>query len=431
MAVFQRYIRPLLDENFGINELLILPGARQVGKSTLVKSYGRTQGESKYSSLSEKAILEAAIQNPKSFLETNADLIIVDEAQKCPALFDEVQLLIDEQRENELRNIEGPHRHFLFTGSTDLLKASSESNAGRASVLEMDSLSEAEIQGTPGRFIDYIFSDPFSTNQNLEVCPRQRLAEIVVRGGMPKMQTYSKQKDRTKWAKDYLRLVLEDIKDIYRVGNEAGLKKLLYVCAANASRELNMLDFASQAGLSKDTAERYFQLLQRMFLIKEAPGWDTANVTRAISAPKIYLRDTGLLCALNSYTPQNFMANSNFFETAVENFVMMEIQKQQNWNETDLATPISHYRTKDGGKVSLILEDNFGRVVGIEIKAKDTINTSLNPKERSDFRHLRALRERLQDRFIRGIVLYTGTDAYSYDDRMCSLPISSLWTATP
>ena len=99
-----------------------------------------------------------------------------------------------------------------------------ESNAGRASVLEMDSLSEAEIQGTSGRFIDYVFSDGFSTTHEFTPCGRPELADIVVRGGMPKMQTLSHQRGRTRWVNSYLHLVLEDIRDIYDFGDETGLK---------------------------------------------------------------------------------------------------------------------------------------------------------------------------------------------------------------
>jgi len=136
-------------------------------------------------------------------------------------------------------------------------------------------------------------------------------------------------------------------------------------------------------------------------------------------APKLLLNDSALLAHLIGADVERLRDDPGLGGGILENFVAMELLKQRGWSK--LQPNLFHFRTHNGDEVDLVLEDSSGRVVGIETKAAASIDGS-------HFRGLRALAETAGDRFVRGIVMYTGSAAIPFGKNLVALPIPSLWS---
>jgi predicted AAA+ superfamily ATPase len=148
--------------------------------------------------------------------------------------------------------------------------------------------------------------------------------------------------------------------------------------------------------------------------IRLIPAWSTNATARAISTPKLAFTDSGLASYLLTG-----VVNDAVVGGLVETFVLGELTRQLSWSQT--MARLYHYRDRDGHEVDAILEDNAGRVVGIEVKAAETVCGD-------DFRGLRTLQSRLGERFVAGFVLYCGDQQFPFGDGLYCAPISSLWT---
>jgi hypothetical protein len=139
------------------------------------------------------------------------------------------------------------------------------------------------------------------------------------------------------------------------------------------------------------------------------PGWSANLTTRAVATPKVIFLDSGLANHLGAGAVGGLL----------ENFVLGELARQLTWSRTSVR--LYHYRDRDQYEVDGLLEDNAGQIVGVEVKASETVRTD-------DFRGLKLLQRRLGNRFRAGFVLYCGTESLSFGDGLACLPISSLWT---
>lgn len=143
-------------------------------------------------------------------------------------------------------------------------------------------------------------------------------------------------------------------------------------------------------------------------------AWSTNLTTRAVATPKVIFVDTGLANHLTRGAKADAPLGG-----LLENFVLSEIARQLTWSET--FARLYHYRDRDQYEVDGVIEDNAGQVVGVEVKAAETVRAD-------DFRGLRLLQRRLGAHFRAGFVLYCGTESLSFGDNLTCLPISALWT---
>jgi predicted AAA+ superfamily ATPase len=165
---------------------------------------------------------------------------------------------------------------------------------------------------------------------------------------------------------------------------------------------------AGDIGINAHTVKRYVEILETIYLVRTVPAWSGNRTTRAVATPKVFFVDSGIAAHLGAGEG-----------ALLENFVLGELARQLTWSET--RATLHHYRDRDQYEVDAVLEDNKGRVVGIEVKAAETVRAD-------DFRGLRLLQRRLGDRFLAGFVLYAGELSGSFGDGMACLPISALWT---
>jgi predicted AAA+ superfamily ATPase len=176
---------------------------------------------------------------------------------------------------------------------------------------------------------------------------------------------------------------------------------------------------ARDAGLPRSTFEDHLALLQRLFLVRFLPAFATSATRRAMKQRKLMVVDSGLVAWLAGWSASPSAPSTG---QAIEGLALQELVRQASW--LDPRIRLSHYRSKDGVEVDLVIEGPDRSVVGVEIKSSET------PRAR-DFRHLHHLRAALGPRFRRGVVLHVGRTVASYGDDMWALPLSAIWTAQP
>lgn len=170
--------------------------------------------------------------------------------------------------------------------------------------------------------------------------------------------------------------------------------------------------------MAQTTVTRYLALLEAVFLVRLLPAWSANLGTRLVKAPKIFFNDSGLLAGVQGIDRQRLTAEPALLGPLFENFVGMELKKQQGWAQ--LKTEMFHFRTHAGREADIILEAASGKLVAIEAKAASTVTSA-------DFAGLRALADAVPKRFERGIVLYTGTQCVAFGPKLLALPVTALW----
>ena len=395
--------------------VVLVNGARQTGKSTLVQSTELAGPDRQYLSFDDPGILAAAKGNPSGFIAGLTVPVTLDEVQHVPELFPAIKVAVDRKREPG---------HFLLTGSADvlLLPKLSESLAGRMEVLTLWTFSQGEMNGVREGFLDTLFSKhPVWQAGKSNVLARTDLFEKVVAGGYPPAVARRQTARRKAWFQSYLMTILQrDVREIANITDLTAVPQLLSLLASRTGGILNFADLSRSLSLPQTTLKRYFALLETTFLVQLLRPWSINTGQRAIRTPKTYLNDTGLLSHLLGLTLERMQLDAGLAGAALENFVLMELRKQSTWSDTQ--PQFYYWRTVAGQEVDIVLEDSAGHLVGVEVKA----SASLQP---GDIRGLHALAEAAGKRWVRGIVLYTGAEVIPFAGNLHGVPVSRLWAA--
>lgn len=410
MDLVRRHAFAQVVEALSDTRVVVVNGARQVGKSTLAELVLRTRGGTARF-LDDTVVRRAAAADPTAFVHHDT-LVLIDEVQRVPDLW----LAIKHEVDRDPR----PGR-FLLTGSARLLalRALPDALVGRAETIELWPLSQGEIDNQPDRFIDAVFSpDPGIAADPSELRKRDYL-ERATRGGYPEAVRRTTPTRRRRFFDSYISdLVVRDIQQVADIGRINELRRLLALLAAQAGGILTPERLASELSITSKTVSHYLSILETIFVIQPIPGWTSGVGSRAIAKPKLIFVDSGLAAhlagALDTY-------QSSAIGGLLESFVVSELARQLTWSEVQAR--LFHYRDRDQYEVDAVLETYDGRVAGFEVKASETVRTE-------DFRGLRRLQRRLGERFVGGFVLYCGEHALSFGDRFRALPISALWRAT-
>jgi predicted AAA+ superfamily ATPase len=409
--MYRRNITPLLNEALLDTPVVLLNGARQVGKSTLVRSGVVDDLGARYLTLDDAGVLAAAEADPAGFLSGFEGPVILDEVQRSPGLFPAIKAEVDRGRR--------PGR-FLLTGSANvlLLPKLSESLAGRMEILTLRPLSQGEIEDVEEGFIDAAFSEaPVPLREEPEGAVD--LIERILRGGYPEVLGRGAEARRRAWFGSYITTILQrDVRDLSNIEGLTELPRLLSLLAARVASLVNYAELSRSASMPQSTLKRYISLLQATFLVQLLPAWSGNLGKRLVRSPKLLVCDTGLISSLQGLNAGRLDANPTLAGPLLENFVAMELMKQSTWSRTQ--PRLFHFRTQTGQEVDIVLEDAAGYVVGIEVKAAATVGAR-------DFKGLRALAEATGERFRRGIVLYTGRSSVPFGNDLYALPVSSLW----
>jgi predicted AAA+ superfamily ATPase len=411
--MLRRHITDNLVQALGDTPVVLINGARQTGKTTLVQSTEPLLSNRQYLTFDDPSILAAAKRDPSGFVSGLISPVTLDEVQHVPEIFPALKVAVDRKRE--------PGR-FLLTGSADvlLLPKLSESLAGRMEVLTLWPFSQGEIVGIRERFIDTLFSRQPSSHQGTSTAlQRSHLFETIIAGGYPPLAARRQAARRKAWFQSYLMTIIQrDVRDLANIADLTAVPQLLSVVASRAGGLLNFADLSRSLSLPQTTLKRYFALLEATFLVQLLRPWSVNTGQRVIRTPKVYVNDTGLLSHLLGLTLERLEFDAGLAGAALENFVVMELRKQSSWSETQ---PQLYYcRTASGLEVDVVLEDSAGHLVGIEVKASSTLHGE-------DLRGLHTLADAARKRWVRGVVLYTGTEIIPFASNLHGIPISNLW----
>ena len=380
--------------------VLLISGARQVGKSTLALNLDIPN----YITLDDINIYESARNDPKGFIEHCKKLIVIDEVQRVPILLLAIKEFVDKDRTNG---------QFVLTGSANLkgFKDISDSLAGRIGIVELYPLSQKELSHSDENLIDILSGD--ISHLALKKYDNEGLSEKIINGGYPEITKISSEKSKYLWFSSYIRTYIEsDAKEIGNIRNMDKFITMYRLCMLRSDNIFNKNELCLESGLDNKTFDSYFSVLEHTYQIQKLQPYFNNALKRLIKTPKIFATDTGVLAHLLQISSAQELANSPYKGAIYETFVFDELLKANTSSKK--RANIYYYRTSDQKEIDFILEIS-GKLIAIEVKSSKTIS-------KDDFKHIYHLKENLQSKFDKGIVFYAGDTAMKLDDDMFALP---------
>lgn len=332
-------------------KVVMLTGARQVGKSTMLKHLAKDSGRV-YISMDDLNLRELAQRDPKLFFQIYQPPILIDEVQKAPALFEEIKLLCDESDERG---------RFWLTGSQSkrLMRQAGDSLAGRICILKMFSLSAKELAGKADDIPDnYTFSSFLQRSKNYPENNILQVYDRIWKGGMPDMLSMDTELRLAYWNSYIDTYLIRDAVDDNGIQDTEGFRKFLRACAAFSAELLNYNDLGNAAGVSAVTAKEWIKVLQSMGIIFLLEPFYNNELKRMIKTPKLYFCDTGLCSFLSSWTSRDTLMNGAASGHYLENYVVSEILKNTSYGEKTVS--LNFYRDTNQKEIDLVLEIEGG-----------------------------------------------------------------------
>ncbi len=344
------YLRRHIEDSFrsllGQFPVVVLSGARQVGKSTMLKEL--FSNEYQYVSFDDIRLREQAKSSPDLFLRNFTGKVIFDEIQYVPELFSEIKLIVDKDKEKG---------RYILTGSQQfhMIKNLRETLAGRAVIMSMSPMTSYEMCGKAGE--THWITNLLEKNQ---LKPNIRIPEtlspdlIIRRGGLPELID----KDEKFWNiffESYIKTYIErDLPFQYDVVDNVKLSQFLRLLAPYSSQEINRSQMGREINISSPTAARWLQWLSGANLWTEIPAYHGNMIKRVSKSPKGSLFDTGLVCHLLQLSDRNVLLSHPFvgalFETAIRNELATIISSGM------IPASIWHWRTPQGQEVDIVIE---------------------------------------------------------------------------
>lgn len=369
MSYIPRHLAPRLQAWLDQFPVVLLLGARQVGKSTFLEH--ELQGWRKVD-LENAAELEIVSSDPTLFLTDNPQGVWFDEAQRCPELFSALRVAVDGDRR--------PGRYVLSgSASPYLLQDVSESLAGRAGILQLAPLSAAEAHGRPrSNFVENLLAadDARGLLEALQDRPVLEDREVVsswIAGGFPEPWELGDSVRRSRWFDAYTRLVSErDLGELHRELRPAAVLRLLRMLAARHGQVVNQSALARDFGTSSRTMGRFLDLLEGTCLWWRLPAYHPNIGKRLVRRPKGYLADAGLVHALSHVGDLETLRASPLLGPSWVGFVLSEILR--SLEQVDSAPAAHFWATHQRAEVDLVLE-RAGRLWPVEVKHGSRMGT--------------------------------------------------------
>jgi len=397
----KRWLEPRLVRAVRDHPVVVLTGARQVGKSTLIQHTDPTAGW-RYRSLDDIDVLAQAEHEPEA-LWAGAKNVVIDEAQRAPELFLSVKRAVDQDRT----------RRFVLSGSANflLLHRVSESLAGRAVYLVLRPLTLGEHQGQkPSDLLRDLLSGELPREG--EFPPGPDPLSLTLDGFMPALLELHSREAILEWWRGYVSTYLErDLRDLSQVASLSDFRRVMELIALRTGQLLNQTETARDARVSQPTVNRYLNLLEASFLLHRIPSFAVNRTKRLIKSPKMYWADPALAAFLmGHYTPES-ARNGREAGPLFENLVLLHLQVL-----ADLLSPaarVHHWRTVSGAEVDFVVE--WGRsLTAFEVKLTNT------PRY-GDIETLRLfLNEYPECRA--GALVYSGNEIVRLDEKIIAIP---------
>ena len=353
MAVFNSNVFDFFKRAAKMFPAIMITGARQVGKTTLVRHLAR---DIPYLTLDDPVLLQSAIEEAGSFFKSTPPPVIVDEIQYAPNLFSYIKMIAAESGK----------RGLFYLQEFKMMKNVSESLAGRIGIINLPGLSLREIKGDT-------FSEHFVPTEEylakrkttVKDADYQEIWSIIHKGSMPGM--YASELDWQLFYAAYTKTYLErDVRELAQVGDELKFIKFMTALAARSAQMLNLSSIAEENGISVPTANRWLSILISSNIVYLLQPYYSNSLKRAVKTPKLYFLDTGLIAYLTKWTTPEVIEAGAMAGAFFETFVVGEVLKSF-YNAGILEPPLYYYRDKDGKEIDLLIEQD-GKLHPVEIK---------------------------------------------------------------
>ena len=347
-------------------KVVLVTGARQVGKSTLLKHCDSAR---EYVTLDNLFERESANQNPELFLQAHKPPVIIDEIQYAPNLLSYIKMAVDSSDAKGQYWLTGS-QHFHMT------KNVSESLAGRVGILNLMGFSISELSNRPKRAP--FFPDQEEIEKRRRTSKKYTLTEVferIFQGSFPALNDASEHTNRDDFYAAYLNTyVTRDIRDLSAVSNELQFMKFITIVAARTGQVLKYSELANAVGISEPTAKKWLSILVSSDLVYLLEPYYLNITKRMTKMPKLYFLDTGLCAYLTKWsspeTLENGAMNGAFFET----FVVSEILK--SYRHSGKRPFFYWYRDADQKEIDLLMERD-GKLHPLETKLTANPNRSM------------------------------------------------------
>lgn len=412
MALVDRHIRSSLVSALSEARVVCLLGARQSGKTTLVRSVADEEHPAQYVTLDDPAALEVARTDPAGFV-AGAGQLVVDEVQRAPDLLLAIKRVVDS---NPARG------QFLMTGSANILTLPQIADAlpGRVDYLTLWPFSQAELAGTRSAFLENALAGK-APKLGRGPIGRSAYAERVVRGGFPEAVDADDSR-RRRFFSGYADSILgREVGEVSSLRDSEASGQILRLLSARSAALTNFSSIGRELGIDHKTVAGHVRALEQLFIVVRLPAWHANLGHRVVRSAKLHVADTGMLCSLIGVDARRLDEDGTLAGSIFETFAVNEIVRLASVSEVGPLLNLHHYRDQRGNEVDLVIEHAGGDVVGIEVKASAT------PRLR-DAAGLSLLRDRLGKRFRLGVVLHLGPESLPLGDRISAVPLAGLWS---
>lgn len=364
-----KYIERGLEQKFlrmsSFFKAVLVTGARQVGKTTMLKHLAQGQNRT-YVTLDNLMVRDLAKSDPVLFFQTYKPPIIIDEVQYAPELFLQIKIMCDESEETG---------QFWLTGSQQfsMIKNVQETLAGRLGILEMYSLSAREAtESIIYDDMDFSLSGLLARQERSVPQPITEIFHTIWRGGMPQVINADAEQRRVYYDSYIDTYLMRDVVELGGITDTIRFRKFLTACASLVSEQLVYKTLAEGADISQPTAKEWLRLLEGLGVIYLLQPYYNNKLKRLTKTPKLFFVDTGLCAHLSMWpTPETLMngaASGHFFK----NYIVIEMMKNFTFTKTNAS--MTYYRDANAKEIDIFVE------VGDQIHPLE-IKKSANPKK--------------------------------------------------
>lgn len=384
-----------------------LTGARQVGKSTLIKMLDLHNA--KMWSLDDDLICKAAKDDVHGFVKhDDGETVIIDEIQKAPELLNAIKIVVDND------NSRG---QYLLTGSANIrfAKQVSDSLAGRLGTVRLRSLAFAEMNGNKPDFLDMAFNRGFD-GRNFKGLGKKDVLHLAFEGGYPEAKSLPSA-DRQDWFEAYVDdLLTKDIQDITEIRKVDLLRKVANSLVAHSAQFISINELSAKTELAKATLQNYIAALKGLYLFDAVPAWAKNDYEIIGKREKFFVSDSALVANLLRWDEESAYLDENKNGKLVETWVYNQLAAVA---ETKGGYSLSHYRDANKREIDFIVDRPDGAILGIEVKS----GSALGPE---DFKHLKWFAKNMAKSEFTGIVLYSGEHTLRFGEGFYAVPLAAL-----
>ncbi|MFA5097976.1 MAG: ATP-binding protein [Candidatus Margulisiibacteriota bacterium] len=354
--MIKRFLAKHLKRAASKHPIVAVTGPRQSGKTTLAKQVFSAYS---YVSLEDPDVRKFAEDDPRGFLSTYGNKVILDEIQRVPELFSYLQTDVDN---------DPTQGRFIITGSQQFLMSQkiSQSLAGRSAILRLLPLSLSELSGNKSQ--TYWNTEKIAERPK----PKRDLYRAMFEGFYPRV--HDKELDPKQWYRDYFEsYITRDVRGLLDIGDLRGFEQFIRLLAGRSGQMLNLSSLGNDSGVSHTTAKRWISILEASYIIFLLPPHFKNFHKRIIKAPKLYFLDPGLLCYLLRISSHKSLPTHSQLGAVFETFIISEIYK--SYTHQGLEAPLYFWRDKSGMEIDLII-DKGEKLFPVEIKASQTISSA-------------------------------------------------------